>query len=253
MDLQLTGKTAVVTGGSRGIGKAVAETLAAEGCRVAICARNQPDIDAAVREFESRGIELLAHKLDVQDRDAVKTWIDGVATVTGGVDVLVANVSAFPGRNEPQDWRLGFDVDLMGTLNPIDAALPCLLRSDASSVVVVGSTASVDPMGPGRPYDVYKAALVTYVKSMCLAHAGDGVRFNTVSPGTVYFEGGRWDNARRDDPARYQHYLERNPMGRMGTPQDVANAVAFLSSPAASFITGTNLIVDGAFTRRVQL
>jgi 3-oxoacyl-[acyl-carrier protein] reductase len=253
MDLDLAGKTAVVTGASKGIGKAIAETFAAEGCRVAICARNQPALDATVAEFEKNGQTLLASRLDVQDRAAVKAWVDDVAEQTGGVDILVANVSAFPGRNEPEDWRLGFDVDLMGTLNPIDAAMPHFGNSDAPAVVVIGSTASVDPMGPGRPYDVYKAALVTYVKSMCLAHAGDGIRFNTVSPGTVYFEGGRWDNARQNDPARYEHYLARNPMGRMGTPRDVANAAVFLASPAASFITGTNLIVDGAFTRRVQL
>ena len=253
MDLELAGKTAVVTGASRGIGKAIAETFAAEGCNVAICARSQAALDTCVAEFDGRGQTLLATTLDVQDREAVRSWIDGVAEITGGVDILVPNVSAFPGRNDPEDWRLGFDVDLMGTLNPIDAAMPHFERSDTPAVIVIGSTASVDPMGPGRPYDVYKAALVTYVKSMCLAHAGDGIRFNTVSPGTVYFEGGRWDNARQNDPERYQHYLDRNPMGRMGTPRDVANAVVFLASPAASFITGTNLIVDGAFTRRVQL
>ena len=252
MDLAIKNRTAVVTGGSRGIGRAITETFAAEGCNVAICARGADGVAEAVAALQAKGVRATGTALDVADRDAVTRWIDGAADTLGGIDILVPNVSAFPDANEPEAWRKGFDVDLMGTIHPIDAAMPHLEKSEAGAIVVIGSTAAVVPMSPGRPYDVYKAALLTYVKSISLGCAPNGIRVNTVSPGTIYFEGGRWDMAKKNNPARYEHYFALNPLGRMGTPQEVANAAVFLASPAASFITGANLIVDGDLTSRVQ-
>lgn len=252
MDLGIAGKVAVVTGGTRGIGRAIAELFAEEGADVAICARDADAVGATAKVLAAMGVRAMGTAVDVSDREAVAGWIGRVADELGGIDMLVANVSAFPVTNDPESWRIGFEVDLMGTINAVDAALPIIEKSDAGSVTVISSSAAVETLGPARPYDAYKAALINYVKGLSLDFAPKGVRLNSVSPGSIYFEGGRWAMAEKNDPARFNHYLERNPLGRMGTPREVANATVFLASPVASFITGANLIVDGDLTRRVQ-
>ncbi len=252
VDLGIAGKVAVVTGGTRGIGRAIAELFAEEGADVAICARDADAVAATVEALAAKGVQASGAAVDVSEREAVADWIAGVAEEHAGLDMLVPNVSAFPVTNDPESWRSGFEVDLMGTINAIDAALPHLVESDAGSVTVISSVSAVEALGPARPYDAYKAALINYVKELSVDFAPKGVRLNTVSPGSIYFEGGRWAMAEKNDPARFKHYLDRNPLGRMGTPREVANATVFVASPAASFITGANLIVDGDLTRRVQ-
>ncbi len=252
MDLGIAGKVAVVTGGTRGIGRAIAELFAEEGADIAICARDGDAVAATVEALAAKGVRASGSAVDVSDRAAVADWIRRVAAAHGGIDMLVPNVSAFPVTNDPENWRMGFEVDLMGTVNAVDAALPHIEKSGAGSVTVISSSAAVETLGPSRPYDAYKAALINYVKGLSLDFAPKGVRLNSLSPGTIYFEGGRWGMAEKSDPARFKHFLERNPLGRMGTPREVANATVFLASPAASFITGANLIVDGNLTRRVQ-
>jgi 3-oxoacyl-[acyl-carrier protein] reductase len=252
MDLGLKGRKAIVTGGTRGIGRAVAGLLAAEGCDVAICARHREAIDQTVTQLEAAGVRAIGGVVDVADLAALRSWVGEAGAALGGLDIFVANVSALAQGMDETAWRRGFEIDVLGTVFGIEAALPLLERSEAGSVVVVGSTAMAEVYGPTRSYAAVKAALLPYVKGLARNLAAKHVRANMVSPGNVFFEGGVWDKVRRSNPEMFGEMLARNPTGRMGTPEEVANAVVFLASPRASFITGTNLIIDGALTQRVQ-
>ena len=153
---------------------------------------------------------------------------------------------------DEESWRRGFDVDVMATVFGCEAAIPFLEKSSAGAIVVVGSTAMAEINGPTRSYAAVKAAVVPYVKGLARNLAAKNVRANMVSPGNVYFKGGVWGDLEESNPALFKTMLARNPTGRMGKPQEVADAVVFLASPRASFITGTNLIIDGALTHRIQ-
>jgi 3-oxoacyl-[acyl-carrier protein] reductase len=251
MDLGLRGKKAIVTGGTRGIGRAIAETLAREGCDVGICARNEDQLRQTVADLEELGVKATGAPVDVAEGDALRSWIESAAEALGGVDILVPNVSAMDVGAGVESWKRGFELDILGTVNTIEPALPFLKESSAGAIVVVCTTAAVQVEGP-QAYSGVKAALIPYVKGLAVQLAPENVRANLVSPGTIYFEGGVWQMIEQRAPEMYQNAMSRNPTGRMGTPQEVANAVVFVASPAASFITGTNLICDGALTRRVQ-
>jgi 3-oxoacyl-[acyl-carrier protein] reductase len=252
MDLGLKGKKAIVTGGTRGIGRAIANLLAAEGCDIAICARNFAAVDEAVSQLSRSGVKATGGAVDVADVAAQRAWIGEATATLSGLDIFIANVSALAQGMDEASWRRGFEIDVMGTVFGIEAALPALEQSGAASVVVVGSTAMAEIYGPNRSYAAVKAALVPYVKGLARNLAAKNVRANLVSPGNVFFAGGVWDSVRQNNPEMFGQMLARNPTGRMGTPEEVANAVVFLASPRASFITGTNLIIDGALTQRVQ-
>ncbi|MBV9828086.1 MAG: SDR family oxidoreductase [Alphaproteobacteria bacterium] len=252
MDLGLRGKRAIITGGTRGIGLAISKLLAGEGCDVAICARNHTAVDETVAYLARSGVRATGGTVDVADLASLRGWIDEAAGALGGLDIFVANVSAIAQGMDEAAWRRGFEIDVMGTVFGTEAALPHLEQSEAGSIVIIGSTAMAEINGPTRSYAAVKAALLPYVKGLARNLAAKNVRANMVSPGNVYFTGGVWDNVRQQNPDMFATMLGRNPMGRMGTPEEVANAVVFLASPRASFITGTNLIIDGALTQRVQ-
>ena len=252
MDLDLQGKNAIVTGGTRGIGRAIAELLAAEGCNVALCARHEAAVDATVAALAARGVKSWGGRVDVGEIEGLRGWVATAADVLGGLDIFVANVSALAQSMDDDSWRRSLEIDVMGTVAGVEAAIPFLEKSQAGAIVVVGTTGAIEIAGPPRPYASAKAALVPYVKALARNLAGKNIRANMVSPGNVYFTGGVWNILEQSNPALFQTMLARNPMGRMGTPEEVANAVVFLASPSASFITGTNLIVDGALTQRVQ-
>lgn len=252
MDLGLRGKKAAVTGGTRGIGRAIVDLLAAEGCDVALCARNRATVDDAVSALSRTGVKAQGGAVDVADTAALRAWVDAAAAALGGLDIYIANVSALGMGMDEGTWRRSFDIDVMGTVAGVESALPHLEASKAGAVVIVGTTGAIEINGPMRPYASVKAALVPYVKAIARNLAAKGVRANMVSPGNVYFKGGVWNMVEERDPQRFKHMLSLNPTGRMGTPDEVANAVVFLASPRASFISGTNVIVDGALTQRVQ-
>ena len=252
MDLGLKGKKAVVTGGTRGIGRAIVELLADEGCHVALCARNAGPVNETVAALEKKGVKATGGAVDVSDIAALKTWVGKAAGTLGGVDIFIANVSALAQGMDEESWRRGFEVDVMATVFGCEAAIPFLEKSSAGAIVVVGSTAMAEVYGPTRSYAAVKAAIVPYVKGLARNLAPKNVRANLVSPGNVYFKGGTWGNVEANNPELFKSMIARNPTGRMGTPQEVANAVVFLASARASFITGSNLIVDGALTQRVQ-
>jgi 3-oxoacyl-[acyl-carrier protein] reductase len=252
MDLGLRGKKAIVTGGTRGIGRAVAALLAAEGCDVAICARHKDAVDETVATLARAGVKATGGAVDVADLPALRSWVEEAGDALGGLDIFVANVSALAQGMDEAAWRRGFEIDVMGTVFGIEAALPLLEKSSAGSIVVVGSTAMAEVYGPTRSYAAVKATLVPYVKGLARNLAAKNLRANMVSPGNVFFEGGVWDIVQQRNPQMFAEMLRRNPTGRMGRPEEVADAVVFLASPRASFITGTNLIIDGALTQRVQ-
>ncbi len=251
MDLGLSGMKALVTGGSRGIGRCIAETLADEGCSVGICARNEDGVKEAVEALKAKGVDATGSAVDVSDGEALKAWVKSAADDLGGLNIYVSNVSAMAIMPDENSWRTSLDIDIMGTILGIEAATPRLIESGKGAIIVIGTIASVE-VGGVSPYAAVKAALLPYVKGLANSLASKGVRANTVSPGSVFFEGGVWDMIKKNMPERYEGTLKRNKLGRMASPRDVANAVVFLASPAAEFITGTNLIVDGALTNRVQ-
>ena len=253
MDLGLRGLKALVTGGTKGIGRAIADTLAAEGCDVAICARNGDEVAAAVVALANHGVNATGSAVDVSDGPALKAWVAQAAAALGGLDIIVANVSALAISNDEEGWAKGFSTDMMGTVRLVDAAMPFLLESKAGAIVTISSVSGREIDFAAGPYGVFKAAIVHYTQGLANQLAAQGVRANTVSPGNTYFEGGVWNQIKDGNPALYKMALDLNPTGRMGTPQEMANAAVFLASPAASFITGANLVVDGALTRGVQL
>lgn len=253
MDLGLKGKRAIVTGGTRGIGRAIAEALANDGCTVAICARNAGEVAQAVAAMQAGCTgTVLGGAADVADTTGIGAWIAQMAGEMGGIDIVIANVSALSGAPGEESWRLALEIDMLGTLRTVEAALPFLEQSDCASIVAISSTAALEAFGGARPYNALKAAVINYVSNLATSLAPKNIRANTVSPGTIYFDDGVWGKRKREMPEAYAAALAHNPMGRMGTPEEVAKAVAFIASPAASFITGANLVVDGGFTRRVQ-
>lgn len=252
MNLGLAGKRALVTGGTRGIGRAIVHCLADEGCHVALCARDGAMVLDTVAALRAKGVEACGSSIDVSIASQLVPWVDTVAETLGGIDIVVANASALAVEPTDASWQKGFDVDVMGAVRTVDTARTHLEKSDAGSIVIISSTAALEIYAGMRPYNSIKAALTSYVAGLSQEFAPAGVRVNAVSPGAIYFDGGVWQRLERERPEAYHDMLERNPLGRLGRPEEIARAVAFVASPAASFMTGSNIVVDGGMTRRIQ-
>jgi len=253
MDLGLSGKKAVITGSTRGIGRAIANLLAAEGVDLAICSRNQEEVDSAVAELSKAGGKVTGAVVDVADKESYQAWIAAAGEELGGIDIFIPNVSAGGGNMSEEGWQNNFNIDLLGTTRGVEAAMPYLEKSGAGSIVIISSTAGVETfMGP-QPYNAIKGALVIHAKQLSQALAPNGIRVNCVSPGPIYIEGGAWEFIKENMADLYNATLADIPRGSMGSAEEVANTVAFLASPAASLVTGVNLVADGGFTKRVQL
>jgi 3-oxoacyl-[acyl-carrier protein] reductase len=252
MDLQLEGKAAIITGGSKGIGWSTAEAFAQEGCNVSICSRDEKHVDEAVSRLEAMGVKAFGSAVDAADAEALRAWVEASAKALGGIDVVVANVSALGSGDGEEAWKRAVDVDLMHTVRVVDAALPHLKQSESGSIVIVSSVSARRPMG-AVPYGTLKAALNHYGKGLAVQYAKEGIRANVVSPGTIYIEDGFWGKIEKANPPMFERALKNNPMGRMGTPEEVARSIVFLASPASSFTSGTNLLIDGAVTPGVQM
>ena len=251
MDLGLKAKNVLVTGGSKGIGLAVAELFADEGANVAICARNAEEVGKVVKQLAGKGVKAWGQGVDVADPVALKAWIEGAASALGGIDCIVCNVSALAVGDTPETWEKSFRTDMMHTVNAVAAALPYLEKSKAASIIIVSSVSGFEVDFAAGSYGAFKAALIHYAKGLSNQLVAKGIRVNAVSPGNTYFEGGIWQNIEKGMPDLYKTAMSLNPTGRMGTAQEVAAGVVFLASPVASRISGTNLIIDGALTKAV--
>jgi 3-oxoacyl-[acyl-carrier protein] reductase len=253
MDLQLTGARALVTGGTRGIGRAIVEAFTDEGAAVEFCARDAGEIKDTETALSGRGADAHGVELDVRDGAALSAWVEAAAGRMGGIDAVVANVSALAVPDTEQNWYTGFETDLMHTVRLVTAALPHLEASGRGSVVAISSVSGREADFAAGPYATMKTALLGYVKGLAYQLAGRGVRANVVSPGNTYFAGGFWQQAEQNMPDLYASQVALNPTGRMAAPQEIARAVVFLSSPASSFTTGAHLLVDGALSHGVQV
>ena len=251
MDLGLKGKSVLVTGGSKGIGLAIAELFAGEGANVAICARNADDVAKAVKSLRAKGVKASGRGLDVADPGALKAWIEAAAAELGGIDVMVCNVSALAVGDTAESWEKSFRTDMMHTVNSVAAARPHLEKSRSASVVIVSSVSGFEVDFAAGSYGAMKAALIHYSKGLSNQLVAKGIRVNVVSPGNTYFEGGIWQNIERGNPDLFKTAMSLNPTGRMGTAEEVAAGVVFLASPMASRVSGTNLVIDGALTKAV--
>ncbi|GAB7526499.1 SDR family NAD(P)-dependent oxidoreductase [Paraburkholderia sp. 2C] len=255
MDLKLNGLKAIVTGGTRGIGLAIAQAFVDEGADVALCARDGAAVERTVTDLAQRAagtVRVTGSAVDVSDGAALRAWTSSVAEYFGGLDIVVANVSALSTADELESWQAEFETDMMGTVNLVHAAMPFLEASKAPSIVGISSVSAREIDFAAGPYGTFKAAVVHYLQGLAYQLAPKGIRANTVSPGNTYFAGGLWEHIERNDPKLFADSLALNPTGRMAKPEEIANAVVFIASPAASFVSGTNLVVDGALTRGVQ-
>lgn len=255
MDLKLKGKTAIVLGGTRGIGRAIADTLADEGANVAICARKADQVAAAVAELEAKGVRATGGSVDVTNGEQLQAWIKSVGEEMGGIDVLVSNAGAMAQGNDPASWKQNFELDVLGAVNAFEVAEPFLGKAadekgDAAFVIIASISAAVaDNAGS---YGPIKATLIHMAKGLARQHAKRGIRTNVVSPGMVYFEGGIWHQVEQNMPDFFKQALSRNPTGRCASPQEIADAAVFLASPRSAYTTGSNLIVDGTVSNRVN-
>ena len=252
MDLGLKGLNVLVTGGSKGIGRRAADIFAAEGANVAICARNKGEVDAAAADLGKENVKSFGQAIDVSDKTDLEGWVAASAKALGGIDILIANVSALAVDHSEDAWQKQFQVDLLHTVRAVNAALPYLEKSKSPAIVIVSSVSGREVDFTGPAYGAVKAALIHYAQRMAFELAPKMIRVNSVSPGNTYFKGGIWEHVENNMPDLFSKALALNPTGRRATPEEIGRGIGFLASPASSFTTGTNLVIDDALTRGVQ-
>jgi 3-oxoacyl-[acyl-carrier protein] reductase len=256
MDLDLSGKIAIVTGSSRGLGLATAEALLREGCRVTICARNERGLAAAeeqLRTIAPPDGRLLAIAADLATPDGVETVVTRTVDAFGGLDILVNNVGLAKGAGivdtTDAEWQEAFDQTLYPAIRASRLAVPHMRRRGGGSIVMIASIWGRES-GGRMTYNAVKAAEISLAKAMAQQLARDNIRVNSVAPGSILFAGGSWDRRRRDDPEGIAEFVRRDlPFGRFGRPEEVGAVVAFLASPRASWISGASVPVDGCQSR----
>jgi len=250
MDLGLRGKKALVTGATKGIGRAIAEVLLEEGASVAICARNADEVKAAVADLSIKG-KVVGAAVDVAKHDDLRAWVESSADQLGGIDIYVHNTSAMP-ANKLEKWINNFNIDLMALVHGAEAATPHL-EQGGGVLISIGTTASVEHFATGSgSYSTLKAAMTNWTLGQAQVLGARGIRCNVVSPGPIFFENGAWDMIKKNMAPFFEMTQKNHPAGQMGDARDVADAVAFLASSRAKHINGVNLTVDGGFVKRVN-
>ncbi|MAM61333.1 SDR family oxidoreductase [Maritimibacter sp. UBA3975] len=252
MDLGLKGMKAAVTGGSRGIGKSIATLLAEEGCDVSICARGEEAIAATRAEIEGHGVRSFGAALQGRDGDSVRQWTRDTCESFGGLDLLVCSLSAGGGTNEERYWYRSFEIDLMSATRAVEEAYPHLKKSDNASILIISSMAAAETFVSPMAYNSMKAALVTWSKQLAEQYAPKGIRVNCLQPGPTMFPGSNWEMIKVARSRTYSGVLRQQPTRRMAEAEEIARSAVFLASPAAQWVTGATLRVDGGYTKGVQ-
>jgi 3-oxoacyl-[acyl-carrier protein] reductase len=254
MDLELKGRKAIVTGATKGIGLRIARLLAEEGVDVAICSRTAADVATTVKELKGKGVNAIGEAVDVTQKESYAKWIESSAQQLGGLDIFVSNTTASPSTPGEPGWDLAYQTDMLGAVRGCEIALPHLRKTRGSIVLIAsisGVMSKVLPAPGAYAYGAMKAALIAYGAQLSKDVAKDGVRVNIVSPGPIYFEGGPWDRVKARAPQLFEAAQRDCVIGRLGRPEDIANAVVFLASPRAGFVVGQNLHVDGGYMQHV--
>lgn len=253
MDLGLKGKKCVVLGGSRGIGKAIALGLADEGADVAICARSEPGLRVTESALRTLGVDAFAQTCDLADAASLAAFLDAARQALGAVDVLVHNASALALGPDLASFEASLQIDVLAAARACDRVIPWMIESGGGSILLVSSISGLEASpGPDLGYAAAKGALITFAKKLSLLHAGNRIRVNAIAPGSIEFPGGLWDVARRENPQVYAMARDSIPWGRMGRPEEVADAAVFLCSPRAQWITGACVPVDGGQHKGVR-
>lgn len=250
MDLGLSGKVVMITGASRGLGRAMAEALGAEGARLSLCARSADALEKAAAELRSKGYEVLAEAVDVTDGSQAERWAAATAQRMGGIDVLVNNAGgARPGPlNELDDaaWQSAFELNFFSAVRLARLCAPQMEQRGGGSIINISSIYGREAGGP-LTYNASKASMISFTKMLARELAPKAIRVNSVAPGSIIYPGGNWERAFKANPAFEKDFIAHEfPAGRLGHPEEVAYAVVVLASPRASWITGTCLPVDGA-------
>jgi 3-oxoacyl-[acyl-carrier protein] reductase len=244
MQLDLSGRNAVIAGGSRGIGRSIALTFAQAGANVSICARGESALRVTEAELRQYGHTVHAATCDLGDGSAVTEYVTAAAQALGGIDVLVNNASGFGTSDDEAGWAASISVDLMAPVRASYAALSYLEKS-RGSIIHISSISGLKPSARTPPYGAAKAAIIQYTLSQAAQLAAKQIRVNCIAPGSIEFPGGSWEKRKNTDPKLYNAVLGKIRFGRLGTPQEVANVALFLASSAASWVTGQPIAVDG--------
>ena len=250
MELGLKGKKVILSGGSRGLGRAALEIFAAEGADVAFFSRDAAQVAEAAASLGRHGGKVFAEPLDMAGGGYID-WLKRAAEALGGVDIFIHNVSS-SGAGGTGDWEMTFQYDIRGAVDGCTTLEPWLEKSDAASVILMSSTAALETFIQPAAFNALKAALITYGKQLSQAWGKKGIRVNMVSPGPIRFDGGNWSKIEAGMPDFYKMTEAQMALGRFGTAEEVARTMVFLASPASSYTTGTNIVIDGGYTKRVQ-
>jgi 3-oxoacyl-[acyl-carrier protein] reductase len=245
MQIDLKGKRAVVTGGSKGIGRSIALAFAEAGAAVSICARGRDALDRTTAEIKACGVTAHAGQCDLADKAAIAAYVASAADALGGIDILVNNASGFGASDDEAGWARSLDIDVMATVRASHAAVPFIEKAGGGAILNISSISGYRASTRTAPYAAVKAALINYTMSQALLLAPKKIRVNAIAPGSIEFPGGMWAERKTSNPKLYNAILSSIPWGRLGHPEEVANAALFLCSGAASWVTGQTLTVDG--------
>jgi len=243
MDLGLKGKNVIITGGSRGIGRAAALEFAAEGANVAICARGAEALEKTRADIEAHGVTAFAATCDVADATSLEAFLNEANEALGGTDILINNPSGFGLTDDEAGWEASLNIDLMASVRATWKVVPWMESRGGGSIIHISSISGLEAGPPA--YTAVKAGLVAHANAMAAQLAPQGIRVNTIAPGSIEFADGFWDMVKQQNRDMYDATLASIPFGRMGKPEEVAAAIVFIASPKAGWVSGAMLTVDG--------